>query len=195
MARELRLLLQTDTVFISNGAIPAPLRLQKRITPCGRVLYVSATYPDNLVTKTYIKYRKGLGADWATRQANNNQGNASHARSNTVKISVDELRELTVSAIKRYGYNDNDTAVISDVLLYAQLRGNNQGIAKLIGKGIPVNADAGDITTVKDTPISARIDGGQNHSMVVLDKAQSQRPQHRDSASSVRSTHRRHRAQ
>lgn len=88
-----------------------------------------------------------------------------------MRISVDELRKLTTSAIKRYGYNDDDTAVISEVLLYAQLRGNNQGVAKLIGKGIPANPNAGDIATVKETPISARIDGGQNHSMVVLDKA------------------------
>lgn len=86
-------------------------------------------------------------------------------------ISVDELKELTIKAIKLYGYNDDDTSVISDVLLYAQLRGNNQGIAKLIGKGIPVNPAAGEITVVKETPISARIDGAQNHSMVVLNKA------------------------
>lgn len=81
-------------------------------------------------------------------------------RKSTVKISVEELRELTIRAVKHFGYNDEHTAVISDVLLYAQLRGNNQGVAKLIGKGIPVNPDAGDITIVKDTPVSARIDGG-----------------------------------
>ena len=65
--------MQTGTLFITNGAILALLRLQKRITPCGRVLYVTATYPDNLVTKTYIKYRKELGANWAIRQANNDR--------------------------------------------------------------------------------------------------------------------------
>ena len=100
MASGLRFLLQTGTVFITNGAILALLRLQKRITPCGRVLYVTATYPDNLVTKTYIKYRKELGAYWAIRQASDDQGNTSLARSNTVKISVDELRELTFNARK-----------------------------------------------------------------------------------------------
>ena len=86
MARGLRLLLQTGTVFISNGAIPALLRLQKRITPCGRVLYVTATYPDNLVTKTYIKYRKELGADWAIRQANNDQEKHLKARAGQTHV-------------------------------------------------------------------------------------------------------------
>ncbi|MDP6848784.1 MAG: Ldh family oxidoreductase, partial [Kiritimatiellia bacterium] len=88
-----------------------------------------------------------------------------------MKISVDELKELTVTAIKNFGYDDGDTGIISEVLLYAQLRGNNQGIAKLIGKGIPINPDAVPISIAKETPISATLDGGQNHSMVVLANA------------------------
>jgi LDH2 family malate/lactate/ureidoglycolate dehydrogenase len=88
-----------------------------------------------------------------------------------MKISVDELKELTITAIRNFGYDDGDTSIISEVLLYAQLRGNNQGIAKLIGKGIPINPDAVPVSIAKETPISATLDGGQNHSMVVLANA------------------------
>ena len=88
-----------------------------------------------------------------------------------MKISISELETLTMQAIKSYGYDDGEAASIKDVLLYAQLRGNNQGIVKLIGKGIPKNPDAGEIEIVKDTPISAKINGNKNHAMIVMNEA------------------------
>ena len=88
-----------------------------------------------------------------------------------MKIAVKELEDLTTRAVRSYGYNDEETQVISDVLLYAQLRGNNQGVVKLIGKGIPVDPGAGEIVVELETPISARINGNRNHAMVVVKKA------------------------
>ena len=71
MARELRFLLQTDTVIITNGAIPALLRLLKRITTSGRILCGSQWMrPDNLVMKIYTKYRKELGANLGMTPSN-----------------------------------------------------------------------------------------------------------------------------
>ena len=52
-------------------------------------------------------------------------------------ISIAELRDLTTKAIAGFGYNEEEIAAIREILLYAQLRGNNQGVVKLIGKGIP----------------------------------------------------------
>ena len=88
-----------------------------------------------------------------------------------MKITIKELEDLTTRAVRSYGYNDEETQVISDVLLYAQLRGNNQGVVKLIGKGIPVDPGAGEIVVELETPISARINGNRNHAMVVVKKA------------------------
>src|SRR5512147_2790949 len=88
-----------------------------------------------------------------------------------MKIDLKELEELTTRALKNYGYDDTETATIRDMLLYAQLRGNNQGVVKLIGKGIPKNPDAGDITIEKETTLSAKINGNQNQDMVVVKKA------------------------
>lgn len=82
-----------------------------------------------------------------------------------------ELEDLTTRAVKNYGYTDAETAIIRDMLLYAQLRGNNQGVVKLIGQGIPKNMDAGDILIEKETTLLARINGNQNHAMVVANKA------------------------
>jgi len=88
-----------------------------------------------------------------------------------MKIALKELEELAVRAIRNYGYDDCEIVIIRDMLMYAQLRGNNQGIVKLIGKGIPKDPGSTDITIEKETPLSARINGNQNHAMIVLNKA------------------------
>jgi L-2-hydroxycarboxylate dehydrogenase (NAD+) len=88
-----------------------------------------------------------------------------------MKISIKELEDLTRKAVKKYGYNDKEVRVIADVMLYAQLRDNNQGVVKLIDKGIPKDPKAGEIIIEKETPISARINGNRNHAMLVVVKA------------------------
>lgn len=88
-----------------------------------------------------------------------------------MKVELKELEALTTKAIKKYGYNDRETATIREMLLYAQLRGNNQGVVKLIGKGIPKDPNAGDVVIEKETALSAKINGNQNQAMVVVKKA------------------------
>lgn len=88
-----------------------------------------------------------------------------------MKISIRELEELTAAAVRSYGYDENEVIVISDVLLYAQLRDNNQGVVKLIGAGIPKDPKAGEISIEKETPLSVRINGNRNHAMIVVRKA------------------------
>jgi L-2-hydroxycarboxylate dehydrogenase (NAD+) len=88
-----------------------------------------------------------------------------------MKIPVKELEDLTRRAVKNYGYSDEEVPIIADVMLYAQLRDNNQGVVKLIDKGIPKDPKAGEIVIEKETPISARINGNKNHAMLVVGKA------------------------
>lgn len=88
-----------------------------------------------------------------------------------MKIKLSELKKLVNSALKKQGYDSSEIKTISEILLYAQTRGNNQGIVKLIGKGIPKNPKAEKIKVTKDTKLSAVIDGKQNMGMVVLTKA------------------------
>lgn len=88
-----------------------------------------------------------------------------------MKIKINELEDLTAKALKKNGYNDEEIPVLKEVLLFAQLRGNNQGVVKLIGKGMPKSPDAKDMVIEKDTPLSARINGNKNHGMVVMGKA------------------------
>jgi len=88
-----------------------------------------------------------------------------------MQIKVTALTKLVKKALKKQGYTPKEVKTISEGLLYAQLRGNNQGVVKLIGKGIPKDERAGEITTTKETKISALLDGNHNQGMVVMKTA------------------------
>ncbi len=88
-----------------------------------------------------------------------------------MKIKITELNDLGNKALKKYGYTKDETSIILDMLMYAQLRGNNQGIVKLIGKGLPKNPQAGEIVIDRETKLSARINGNNNAGAVVMNKA------------------------
>lgn len=86
-----------------------------------------------------------------------------------MKIKLAELESITHQAILKYGYTEEEASIIQKILLYAQLRGNNQGVVKLIGKGIPRRAEGQPPKVVKETPVSALVDGNSTHAMVVMD--------------------------
>jgi LDH2 family malate/lactate/ureidoglycolate dehydrogenase len=88
-----------------------------------------------------------------------------------MKVKLEELRRVTKKALQHYGHDDRDAKVIQDVLLYAQLRDNNQGIVKLIGRGLPRDPEAGNIRIVTETPLSALVNGNKNAGIVVLQRA------------------------
>ncbi len=88
-----------------------------------------------------------------------------------MKVKIADLENLGKQALKKQGYNSGEVPVVLGMLMYAQLRGNNQGLVKLIGKGIPKNPKAGAITIEKETKLSARINGAHNPGAVVMKKA------------------------
>jgi L-2-hydroxycarboxylate dehydrogenase (NAD+) len=88
-----------------------------------------------------------------------------------MRVKLTELTQAIEQALVHYGYDEQERGQISEILLYAQLRGNNQGIAKLIGSGMPKNPNAEAITVIRETSLSALLDGGQNAGMVVNAKA------------------------
>ena len=87
-----------------------------------------------------------------------------------MKIKLSELESLAHKALIKYGYSESEAKIIQNILLYAQLRGNNQGIVKLIGKGIPRRSEGQEPTIEKETPVSALVSGNATHAMVVMDK-------------------------
>ncbi|MEI6481710.1 MAG: Ldh family oxidoreductase, partial [Candidatus Saccharibacteria bacterium] len=67
------------------------------------------------------------------------------------------------------GYICYDAQAIIDTLLYAEMRGNNQGITKIATGGVPKAADVQELRVVKENKCGALLSGG--HSMVASVKA------------------------
>ncbi len=88
-----------------------------------------------------------------------------------MKISLHELRGLAHQALLKYGYSGEETAIILEMLMYAQTRGNDQGIVKLIGDGMPKNAKAQPPTIEKETPTTAIINANLSMEAVAMEQA------------------------
>jgi len=86
-----------------------------------------------------------------------------------MKIKLTELRDKVNAGVAKLGYQNEDAQVIADVLLYAQLRGNNQGITKIATGGVPKASDVEPFEIVKKNKCGALVSGG--HSMVASAKA------------------------
>lgn len=86
-----------------------------------------------------------------------------------MKIKLSELEDLVQQSLINYGYDQNESSIIKSVLLYAQLRGNNQGVVKLIGNGIPKNLSGKKYEITKELPVSALVNGNGTHAMIVMD--------------------------
>ncbi len=85
-----------------------------------------------------------------------------------MKVKISELKQIVNKVLASYGFNAEEAEQIGEVLLYAQMRGNNQGIVKLIGKGIPKREGNTELIHDKETEVSALVNGARNHAMVVM---------------------------
>ena len=88
-----------------------------------------------------------------------------------MKVALEELKKIAGAALLAQGYSEGESAQILEVLLYAQMRGNNQGVVKLIGAGMPRSADAAEMEITKETAVSAVIDAHHTQSMIVVSRA------------------------
>ena len=88
-----------------------------------------------------------------------------------MKLSIQELRDLSHQAILKYGYSEDDTRVILDMLMYAQLRGNDQGIVKLIGEGMPQHDKVQPPTIETETPATAIINANYSMEAIAMQQA------------------------
>jgi LDH2 family malate/lactate/ureidoglycolate dehydrogenase len=86
-----------------------------------------------------------------------------------MKVATSELKQKVLVGVNKLGYKGEDAQIIADVLLYAQLRGNNQGITKIATGGVPKASELQPLKVVKENKCGALLSGG--HSMVAAAKA------------------------
>lgn len=88
-----------------------------------------------------------------------------------MRISFSKLDEVIMKALLKYGHSRDEAEIIKRILLFAELRGNNQGIVKLVGKGFPKRKSDGKIEMEKETLVSVLLNGNKNHAMIVMNYA------------------------
>lgn len=86
-----------------------------------------------------------------------------------MKVKVSDLKLKVLEGVKKLGYQGEDAQIITNVLLYAQMRGNNQGITKIATGGVPKASDVQELKVVKENKCGALLSGG--HSMIAAAKA------------------------
>mmetsp|Transcript_6565 Transcript_6565/g.10731 ORF Transcript_6565/g.10731 Transcript_6565/m.10731 type:complete len:334 (+) Transcript_6565:56-1057(+) len=84
------------------------------------------------------------------------------------RYPIAEVEALTERALTVAGFPAEDVGIVTEVLMYAEMRGNNQGLIKLISGALKPNPDATDIHEVSNKKISAKIDGGQHIGMAAV---------------------------
>ena len=72
-------------------------------------------------------------------------------------ISYEDLKHLTDAALEALGLSGTDREIVRDVLLYAELSGNNQGLIKIPQKAVQPSPDATPIVIERPFPAVAHI--------------------------------------
>jgi len=95
----------------------------------------------------------------------------------TIEVEIPRLKELVKRYLRhelnladRYSDSVADVDVCADVVLFAELRGNNQGLVKLVSHALRGDPKATSIIVEEETPVSAKINGGQRIGMSVVSK-------------------------
>jgi L-2-hydroxycarboxylate dehydrogenase (NAD+) len=86
-----------------------------------------------------------------------------------MRVKVTDLKQKVNAGVAKLGYQGSDAQVISETLLYAQLRGNNQGIVKIATGGVPKASEVEEYRVVKRNKVGALVSGG--HAMVATGNA------------------------
>lgn len=89
----------------------------------------------------------------------------------TIQVSLAELTDLVTGALSSLGLNANERKIVSDVLIWAELRGNSQGLGKIVAHAVAPDPAAGEIVVTHRSPVVTQIEGNLNLGMVVMDRA------------------------
>ena len=84
------------------------------------------------------------------------------------ETSLRGLRQTTLQALRQLGLDEHERETVADVLLYAQIRGNSQGLIKIIERTILPDCPKKATQISRKSACLATINGHGNIGMVVL---------------------------
>ena len=91
-----------------------------------------------------------------------------------ITVTLDELNSVVEKSLHAIGVPEADIATVKDILMYAELRGNTQGLVKIVGRNVVPSPDYQPIEITKRMPCAAHIKGNGNVGMVVVKQAVSE---------------------
>lgn len=89
------------------------------------------------------------------------------------EIPIADFSRAINDALLSIGYTSRDAKIIEETLMFAELRGNNQGVIKLTAGALNEDplADGKEVECILDSPVSAKLDGHYKCGMVVVSDA------------------------
>ena len=81
-------------------------------------------------------------------------------------VTISQLEDLVRASLAGLGHDAEATDILTKWLIFAQLRGNNQGVVKLVGDSLAKHSAERPWSVQYETPSSARIDGGKTNATV-----------------------------
>jgi LDH2 family malate/lactate/ureidoglycolate dehydrogenase len=112
-----------------------------------------------------------LIASKPVRAVHSSVGSSSSASTLQYRVPIKELKHDIQTILRNQGHSVDAAGTITETLLFAELRNNNQGIVKLLAGAIKPNHLATAMNVVHESKVSAKLDGGQNIGMVVLKRS------------------------
>jgi L-2-hydroxycarboxylate dehydrogenase (NAD+) len=89
----------------------------------------------------------------------------------TIALTIGELDDLVAAALISLGLTREERRIVADVLLWAELRGNSQGLAKIPARAIVPHVDAGELVVTHRSDVVTQIEGNLNLGMLVMNRA------------------------
>lgn len=86
-----------------------------------------------------------------------------------MQVKISDLKEKVIAGVRKLGYVGEDAQAIVDTLIYAEMRGNNQGIPKIATGGVPKASEVEEFRVTKENKCGVLLSGG--HAMATLAKA------------------------
>jgi LDH2 family malate/lactate/ureidoglycolate dehydrogenase len=85
----------------------------------------------------------------------------------TIEFSLQELTELVTAALTALGLTDDDRRVVTRVLLWAELRGNSQGLGKIPARAVAPDPNAGEMV-VMDRAVDEAVLSAKNNGIGIV---------------------------
>jgi L-2-hydroxycarboxylate dehydrogenase (NAD+) len=89
----------------------------------------------------------------------------------STRIPIKALSEATMSALVKLGHSTETAVIMTETLMYAEMRSNNQGLIKLVTGALGPSPKCGALRVIFESPVSAKLDGAHNSGMAVVHEA------------------------